>query len=319
VTIKAHFEWQAAVLIVVTYARSVLESLRRAALFMLGCQTALALAQVLASVLLLPPLLFGVELFWVMLVVLPLLCIPIVSSPTDVSLNEHICAKRDEVFSSYPLGWVVKQLALRFGVVLVNHVLVFALILDGLCREGNLAGLAGTCHPLFGAQDGPIGDHGWAGRAGPRLAELHMAQLLALFSTVLCWIFVMSSMWRRSTSVWQRPPWCSTLWVGCSGVVVLLQVVFTAVYLSTVTLPAYVRLDNVPWYVVGGIRKIHENGEAFAYKPSHRYAYVVGCISPCIALITSEHSKSLDVKLSGLYQRRRRLAFETKLGMHSPK
>lgn len=111
-------------------------------------------------------------------------------------------------------------------------------------------------------------------------------------------VIVSGSFLYRVRSIRTYAPWRSRAWCWAVFASLALQVVFFAVFQTTVTTPPGLGfgLSDIPWY-----------------------CYVVGLAAPPLLLIPSnEWAKHHDRVRLIRFQRRARLLFDTKLGMHSP-
>ncbi|KAI7850620.1 hypothetical protein BDC45DRAFT_546585 [Circinella umbellata] len=138
---------------------------------------------------------------------------------------------------------------------------------------------------------GSYGNNGWLHWSREEQWAVLYAQNFMLIAFVWCLAFMSPSFLHRTYSLYHSIPFKNKVWVGSFFIVIAIQFVFCAV--SLVNGPFH--LSNIPWYV-----------------------YFLGFIWPVIALPVQELVKMHDDKEFTRFQKRSKLEFSTKLGMHSP-
>ncbi|KAI8393407.1 uncharacterized protein BYT42DRAFT_550947 [Radiomyces spectabilis] len=113
--------------------------------------------------------------------------------------------------------------------------------------------------------------------------------MLIVFVWYLAWISL--SFLHRTSSLREFWPTKNKIWIGAFFSSIALQFVFCAVSLYDGPFP----LSRIPWYV-----------------------YFLGLIWPVIVVPVQELVKLHDEKEFTRFQKRSKLEFSTKLGMHSP-
>ncbi|ORX90788.1 calcium ATPase [Basidiobolus meristosporus CBS 931.73] len=121
--------------------------------------------------------------------------------------------------------------------------------------------------------------------------ELQYAQNCALFVFVWNTVWISSTFVNRTSSLRKFPPYKNVVWLISAVVCVILQVVFCALSL----LRGPIKLSVLPWFV-----------------------YLIGLASPLVVVPIQEIVKMHDRKQFVRFQKRSKLEFNTKLGLHSP-
>ncbi|KAI8588602.1 hypothetical protein BDZ88DRAFT_476427 [Geranomyces variabilis] len=263
-------------------ARTISDSGRQAIAFYLACQTSLPFIMILASCMLLPPVFAGYQLLWIMWIILPPLTLSFLFSPYDPNVMTRMPAKNSEHLKD---RWrFVAYFATRFiGPILVT-VGVFAVTL----AEFNDA-TPFTTTDIFGG----FGKSNWMHLTDREQWALLYAQNCALFVWVLLMVFISGTFLDRTASLRKRPPYHNRIWAATAVVTVALQAIFMAVSLA----PGRVySLSVLSWWV-----------------------YVVAlAAAPVIIVAAQEVVKVHDRREWEKFQKRSKLEFNTKLGMHSP-
>lgn len=265
-------------------------------LFLLSCQLSLSLLMLFASLALLPPPLTGIQLLWLICVIVPLLSLSLIGTPANSGLMKMITGKRKKNNLNkkefvYPF---VKQFIPTFGLNAV-FVVIFVLpwLLFSFCTNANLPNL--ECHWLFGARNISEYWHGWCGQLK---GGFYMAQDLVLLYITLTFIMLSVSFVYRTQLLWKKSPFHNKPWCVCVIVSFILQLIYTVCSLSY-------------W-------KNERSAAGVSIKHVSPYLYAV-CVVWLFALVAiNEVLKRKYIRAYVRFQKRERLKFDTKLGMNSP-
>ncbi|KNC83547.1 hypothetical protein SARC_04220, partial [Sphaeroforma arctica JP610] len=185
--------------------------------------------------------------------------------------------------------------AMRFGPTSAVVLAVFACCLFGLCESVLLdGGLTSAC-TYYGPANVSAGRN-WTGwgtsyTKGLRTAQLVCCTMLAVYAIPLSATFL-----HRTLPVWKCKLHTQYLWMAVSVLILVLQFLYVLVSdtIDKDSKPNY-GWSNIPWY-----------------------AYVIAVIWIPILVLLNEGAKMIYKKRFTLLQKRARLLFDTKLGMHSP-
>ena len=135
------------------------------------------------------------------------------------------------------------------------------------------------------------GQKTWSAYNSEEREALIFSQNFALFHYVYYMVTLSATFLHRVESIFTRYTWNNYVWlIGCS-IVLVLQVCFFAVSVFWLN----IGLSQVSWWI-----------------------YVLSLTAPLAILTVSELIKSHDKKEWQKFQKRSKLEFSTKLGMHSP-
>ncbi|ORZ03694.1 hypothetical protein BCR43DRAFT_429587 [Syncephalastrum racemosum] len=138
---------------------------------------------------------------------------------------------------------------------------------------------------------GGFGSGGWLHLTRDEQWAVLYAQNFMLICLVWYLAWISPTFLHRTFSVIHSVPFKNKVWVGAFFVSIALQFCFCAVSLAHGPFP----LANVPWYV-----------------------YFLGLVWPLVLVPIQELVKMHDSKEFTRFQKRSKLEFSTKLGMHSP-
>eukprot|EP00042_Codosiga_hollandica_P059539 m.919781 g.919781 ORF g.919781 m.919781 type:complete len:702 (-) comp60199_c0_seq1:1042-3147(-) len=275
--------------VVIKKARKLGINLRQCFLFFILSLLTLSMAILASFFLYLPPMLSPLQLLWLICLILPMISLPFMLVPGEPGIMQLMTTKNDQRFRH------VRRYALydiiRSGPTICILVLLFALSLYGMCSRDY------SCHSLLGNTD-MTQSSSWNG------LTTHRFQALVYAQNIVCWMFVFYSCLASASRMHRTQPLTSMrvfhnkVWIVAVLLALVLQTIFFVVSVSAVSSPTQIRsysLSDVPAevYAIG-----------FAWAP--------------VLLIVHELVKTRDKKLWVRDQKRARLEFGTKLGMHSP-
>ncbi|KAI9276049.1 hypothetical protein BY458DRAFT_454486 [Sporodiniella umbellata] len=258
-------------------ARRLLNSVRMGfAFYAAGCMS-MTLMLLLSFCLLLPPMMTGYQIIWLMWIVLPVLSISMLFTPHGDGIMLLMPGKNIEHLQDF---WrFMVYFVLRFTLVVLMCIAIFCLTL---------------CYSLKVGVDrifGQFGEHGWYHWTEEEQWAVLYAQNFFLLSFVWYMGFVSLSFLHRTASVIEFVPFKNKVWVGAFFVSVIFQLCFCAVSLAH----GPFGLSQFPWFV-----------------------YLLIFAWPIVLVPVQELVKLHDNKEFTRFQKRSKLEFSTKLGMHSP-
>ncbi|XP_062508635.1 transmembrane protein 94-like isoform X2 [Corticium candelabrum] len=280
-------------------ARHITLSLRLCFLFLLSCLLTLSIVMILSSLFFLPPPLSGIHIIWLSLVIAPFLTVPILAKSPDKKLMVSLTAKNKEHIKD--LRRFATYYMIRFVPLAVIAVLCFGLTLAQFCdhiRKNAFMNVSNySCHSLLGMRHFTSSWNGWG---------LKFVQSLALGQDVISFFFAFQfafaslTFMERNQPLWKMKPVDYKYWVICAAISLLLQILYFSVSSwawsdAGLTDMFTAKLSDVPIAV-----------------------YVIGLLCPLPSLAVHELTKHHDRKHYIRYQKRRKLEFQTKLGMNSP-
>ncbi|KAG0183213.1 hypothetical protein DFQ29_008573 [Apophysomyces sp. BC1021] len=258
-------------------ARRLLSCVRMGFSFYIGACMALSVMQLVSLCMLLPPLLSGYQILWVMWIIIPILSVSMLFSPHDDNIMLMMPGKNIEHLTD--LWRFLSYFALRFLLCIAMCIAIYILTLVYLMDVKVIE--------LFGS----YGSHGWLHWSAEEQWAVLYAQnfMLIVFVWYLAWMSC--SFLHRTSSLIEFVPFRNKVWVAAFFVSISLQFCFCAVSLSHGSLP----LVKIPWFI-----------------------YFLGFIWPIVLVPMQELVKMHDNKEFSRFQKRSKLEFSTKLGMHSP-
>ncbi|KAL0077234.1 hypothetical protein J3Q64DRAFT_1640643, partial [Phycomyces blakesleeanus] len=144
-----------------------------------------------------------------------------------------------------------------------------------------------TASDIFGG----FGERGWLHWTAEEQWALLYAQNFMLIVLVWYFAWMSPSFLHRTSSLFEFNPFRNRVWVGAFFTSIILQICFCAVSLSNGPFD----LARIPWFV-----------------------YFIGLGFPLVLVPVQELVKMHDNKEFTRFQKRSKLEFSTKLGMHSP-
>ncbi|XP_047127529.1 transmembrane protein 94 isoform X2 [Hydra vulgaris] len=265
-------------------SRRILFGLRSCFLFLVYCHLFLTILQLLSTCFLLPPPLSGLQMLWLICIIIPLLSISLIGTPNNGKLMKVITGKRKkhsykEFASSY-----VKQFFVTFG---LNAFLIttglFPWLLTMFCKRSNAKT---RCSWFLGARNASLSMGGYYDELKD---GYHAAQDVILCYITISFTLLSSSFVHRSDFLWRKSPFKNKPWCVCILASLLLQAVLTLIF--------------------------DYSHDLAAISP---FFYLVCFVVLFVVILLSEAYKGCLKRKSVRLQKRERLKFDTKLGMNSP-
>ncbi|XP_033038050.1 transmembrane protein 94 isoform X5 [Trachypithecus francoisi] len=304
-------------------ARHATYGIRKCFLFLLQCQLTLVVIQFLSCLVQLPPLLSTTDILWLSCFCYPLLSISLLGKPPHSSIMSMATGKNLQSIPKKTQHYFLLCFLLKFSLTISSCLICFGFTLQSFCdssRAGNLTNCSsimlpsndamapawfedfangllsaqkltaalivlhtGERAPWEGADDGGRGAPLW--NSDPHIAPLSP-------------VFISITHVHRTKPLWRKSPLTNLWWAVTVPVVLLGQVVQTAVDLQLWThrdSHVHVGLEDVPLLT-----------------------WLLGCLSLVLVVVTNEIVKLHEIRVRVRYQKRQKLQFETKLGMNSP-
>ena len=274
---------------VVTCSRHLLGCMQRLLLFGFGCSLSVAIVLLISHIFFLPPPLSGGHVYWLVLIVIPVLSLSLLSTHLDPTITKQMPDRRNKITTKERSLLLLYFMATYLPSAVV-FIIVFAAMLTDLC---NLVA-SNDCHSILGNTNytAPSNSNtvGWltTNRRGLVLAQDCTCLLFTLTFLALSLRFV-----HRTEPFWRLWKYVSWQYITTFIMLAVLQVVYCVI--SQVVQYSIWSISQVPVYV-----------------------WILFVIWPLAQVMIQELLKSCDRRRYVKTQRRLRLSFETKLGMNSP-
>eukprot|EP00052_Salpingoeca_macrocollata_P027102 m.255804 g.255804 ORF g.255804 m.255804 type:complete len:1368 (+) comp22695_c0_seq14:45-4148(+) len=240
----------------------------------------------------LPPALAVHHILWLQCIILPLLSVPMLWSPSEPGVMKMLNGLQTEDLRALKRKTIYFFLRNMFTVAVL--LVIFALCMQRLCERSVQALRPDvSCQRVLGARN-VYPSKTWNGFADQEYESLLFCQ------NVVCWLFVVYAVLGSSTYLHQSlgfrrfNPLRNRVWLGCCVVALLLETGFVAASMAINEMSTDM-FDQLPWSAI--------------------VLAIVWCfLSMLIHVLVKRHANKYDVTA----QKRARLLFDTKLGMHSP-
>lgn len=274
-------------------ARHATYGIRKCFLFLLQCQLSLVVIQFLSCLVQLPPLLSTTDILWLSCFCYPLLSISLLGKPPHSSVMSVATGKNLHSIPKKTQHYFLLCFLLKFSLTIGSGLICFGFTLQSFCdssRARNLTNCSSIMLPSH-ADTAPA----WFGDFANGLL---LAQKLTAALIVLHTVFISVTHVHRTKPLWRKSPLTNLWWSVTVPVVLLGQVVQTAVDLQLWT-----HRDS----------RVH-----FGLEDVPLLTWLLGCLSLVLVVVSNEIVKLHEIRVRVRYQKRQKLQFETKLGMNSP-
>ncbi|XP_033214958.1 transmembrane protein 94 isoform X2 [Belonocnema kinseyi] len=272
-------------------ARHYMKCLWNCVQFWLGCVVTLSAAQAFSGFLLLPPLFSVGQVLWLTCLIIPLLSISMVATPTDSTIMQRATGKNQCVINRQVTLFVLWCYGSKFLPTVMAIVFSQCASLMTLCSTYITEN--SKCYYAYPKING---DESWGGWNKSKSNDVILVvQHFALSIIVIHFVTISVSFVHREYPIWRKQPFNNWLWFLCVFIVLCAQAGFSGMIFFDFWESESQRKDNFPMYVP--------------------LAFLVSV--PLIFLI-NEFAKWQEIKVNVRYQKRARLEFGTKLGMNSP-
>ncbi|XP_058796297.1 transmembrane protein 94 isoform X3 [Phymastichus coffea] len=271
-------------------ARRYMKCLWNCVQFWLCCMVTLSLVQAVSAFLLLPPLFSVGQVLWLTCLIVPLLAVSLVGSPSDPIIMQQATGKNQCGISAQVALFVFWCYGSKFLPTIITVLLWQCVSLLVLCST-----YVGPGVQCFYVYPNVTNNTSWGGWDTNRPDMLIVVQNIALVIIVLHFVTISISFVHREYCIWRKLPFNNWLWFSTAFIVICVQVAFS------------VSAFYIYW---------REKDTRVANFPVNLPLYFFVSL-PLIFLI-NEFIKWQEIKVNVRYQKRARLEFTTKLGMNSP-
>ena len=275
---------------VVTSARHLLGCMQRILLFGFGCSLSVAFVLLISHILFLPPPLSGGHVYWLVLIVIPVLSLSLLSIHLDPTINKQM-PDRNKISIKERFFLLLYFVATYLPSALL-FIIVFAIMLSNLCAliPNN------DCQPILGNSNITHNDSiGWltGNRQGLVLAQDCTSLLFTFTFLAISLRFV-----HRTEPFWRLWKYVSWQYITAFIMLAVLQVIYCIISQAIET----------------------DNNQRMIWSISQvpPYMWVLLVLWPLAQVLLQELLRWCDRRQYVKTQRRLRLSFETKLGMNSP-
>lgn len=262
-------------------------------LFLLSCQLSLSLLMLFSSLSMLPPPLSGLQMLWLITVIIPILGVSLIGTPADEDIMKTITGKREK--TQLLKGFVIPYVKLFSPPFILNSIFVsifmFPWLLNSFCRISTER----NCHWIFGAVNATST---WNGLYDEYVGGYFFVQDIVLFNVTLSFIALSISFVYRKNLIWRKTPTNNKPWCLCILITFLLQLLHSVCSIYHWTeerLQMRLSIAHIPFMLV-----------------------IAGIVWLFVLVLLSELLKRKYIKTHVRFQKRERLKFNTKLGMNSP-
>ncbi|XP_037663978.1 transmembrane protein 94 isoform X10 [Choloepus didactylus] len=274
-------------------ARHATYGIRKCFLFLLQCQLTLVVIQFLSCLVQLPPLLSTTDILWLSCFCYPLLSISLLGKPPHSSIMSMATGKNLHSIPKKTQHYFLLCFLLKFSLTISSCLVCFGFTLQSFCDSSRAHNLS-DCVSIMLRSDADTAPHWFEDFANGLL----LAQKLTAALIVLHTVFISITHVHRTKPLWRKSPLTNLWWAVTVPVVLLGQVVQTAVDLQLWT-----HRDS----------RVH-----FGLEDVPLLTWLLGCLSLVLVVVTNEIVKLHEIRVRVRYQKRQKLQFETKLGMNSP-
>ncbi|KAJ3296230.1 hypothetical protein HK104_001843 [Borealophlyctis nickersoniae] len=263
---------------IIREARTIADNGRQGFFFHLCCQLSLTLIILLSYCLLLPPILSGYQIMWLIWILVPIVSFSFLFTPhSDDAMTVMVVKNNDHLRDRWRFFW---YWAARFSVPIILCIAVFILSLSRF-----LTGTESTS--VFGK----FGETSWMHLTEAEQWALLYAQNCTAFAWLFYIIIISATFLTRVTPLKSNPPYQNKPWLITSLLAIILQLAFFAVSVSRPYTSPAASLKDLPWWL-------------------YVLAFVGG---PVLIVPVQELVKVHDGREWARFQKRCKLEFNTKL------
>ncbi|XP_078230773.1 transmembrane protein 94 isoform X28 [Callithrix jacchus] len=274
-------------------ARHATYGIRKCFLFLLQCQLTLVVIQFLSCLVQLPPLLSTTDILWLSCFCYPLLSISLLGKPPHSSIMSMATGKNLQSIPKKTQHYFLLCFLLKFSLTISSCLICFGFTLQSFCDSSRAHNLT-NCSSIMLPSNNDRAPSWFEDFANGLLS----AQKLTAALIVLHTVFISITHVHRTKPLWRKSPLTNLWWAVTVPVVLLGQVVQTAVDLQLWT---------------------HRDSHVhFGLEDVPLLTWLLGCLSLVLVVVTNEVVKLHEIRVRVRYQKRQKLQFETKLGMNSP-
>jgi len=269
---------------IIRESRELQISITNAFFLLLGSLLTLCVCYIITYLLLNPPLLQAWQIIWLSWVVLPIISASLLSTPHDPETMTLMPSKNQNHVVSKKKYY--KYFIIRFILIILMIILAFEIILNELLKE------EGSSFQLFKIYN--TYNKSYLNWGIDSINALKYTQVIIMFLFVYYIIWTSATFNNRTQSIFKVSPFKNHKWIIISILILIIHIIITIVNLDMRD-----KFKN-------SIRKI----------PFFDHCLFI--LWPIITIPAHEFAKKLDRKEYTRSQKRTKLEFNTKLGMHSP-
>ncbi|XP_032648821.1 transmembrane protein 94 isoform X3 [Chelonoidis abingdonii] len=294
-SLSFHQEESISIIRLIEQARHATYGIRKCFLFLLQCQLTLVVIQFLSCLVQLPPILSTTDILWLSCFCYPLLSVSLLGKPPHSSVMSMATGKNLTAIPKKTQHYFLLCFLLKFSLTICSCLVCFGFTLHESCKGMNTTSLNLSACSSIMVYSNADGAPDWFGQFSNALL---LAQKLTAGLIVLHTVFISVTHVHRTKPLWKKSPFTNTWWTLTVGVVLLGQVMQTALDLKLWTnLDSPLTFNDVHISLV---------------------SWLLGFHSLILVVIVNEIVKLHEIRVRVRYQKRQKLQFETKLGMNSP-
>ncbi|CAH1388877.1 unnamed protein product [Nezara viridula] len=271
----------------IMHARHYMMCLWNCLQFWICCMFTLTMVQMITIMVMLPPLFSAGQTLWLSCVVLPLLSISLVNSPTNTQVMLRPVPKKQSTINSKVVIFVAWCYGTKFVLTIMLIPLIYGATLASFCPHV-AAQFNQTCLLVYPVPGEPLG--GWESNYIP----LKKAQMIATSLIVFHFAVISVSFIHRESLSWRRSPFKNKTWCVIVFGLLLIQSISAVLSIVFDDGPSGYDMDT-SWCII-----------------------ITAALSPILIFLLNEFVKWQEIKANLRYEKRARLDFGTKLGMNSP-
>lgn len=254
--------------------------------FLACCCLALSFLQVLATIAALPPLLSPGGVVWMVSVVIPILSVSLVGAPTNPAVMNQATGKNHVQLNKELLHYCVLYYATKFVPSILIALLCGTLTLADFCRHEAKVNETVSCNYVFLVNhNSETASYGW----GYEYAHsLNTVQNLVTCLMVLYFCVISVSFVHRMYQLWVKNPLKNKLWAATIIVVLILQIVYSAISIS-----------------------LTHNARGPGLAAIRYWTWMIAFIWPLLIIPVNEAIKRREIRVNVRFQKRARLEFGT--------
>ncbi|CAL4159798.1 unnamed protein product, partial [Meganyctiphanes norvegica] len=261
--------------------------------FLACCCLALSLLQVLATIAALPPLLSTGGVVWMVTVVIPVLSVSLVGAPTNPAVMNQATGKNHTQLNKELLHYCVLYYATKFVPSILIALLCGTLTLAHFCHLEAAHHINATCTYVYLNNFNSVSI--WYDWGYDYAHSLSTVQNLVTCLMVLYFCVISVSFVHRMYQLWVKNPLKNKLWALAVPIVLILQLVYSAISMSWTHQSGVPGFSDIPFWI-----------------------WLIAFIWPLLIVPVNEAIKRREIRVNVRFQKRARLEFGTKLGMNSP-
>jgi hypothetical protein len=271
---------------IIREARRLMASVRQGGAFLLACGLGISMLYIVSIALLLPPILYGYHIFWLSWLILSFISATFLWNPHEPNTMTSFVSKNVDHVQDF---WRFFRYGIFRMIILVSIWIVMFWVSWQNIWE--MTSDSGDKH-----SDSKWHRHGdWSNwNNNHQWAHLHCQNILLMF-IVYHLTLVSSTFMSRTLPIWEYNPFQNYIWIISVLLMWLLQSGFTLIFFI---------------FSPFSIEQI------FGSLPLHYY--LIGFLSPLVFIPFQELIRWFDRRKFTKFQKRSKLEFNTKLGLHSP-